>query len=92
MSMLKCLKGVKVYMCILPSRAEHNAEGDFVGLEMQKWNIPMGRTQRVNEKNGLICLVVFSPVFIVIKMSEMAHFLYCLLMTAKNQSQFGQII
>ena len=65
---------------------------DFEGLEMWKLNIPMGRIQRVDEKNGLTCLVVFSPEFKVIKMSQIAHFLYFLLMTAKKQSQFGQII
>ena len=44
----------------------------------------MGRTQRVDEKNGLICLVMFSPTFMVVKMSKMVHFLYFLLMTAKK--------
>ena len=52
----------------------------------------MGRTQRVDEKNRLICLVLFSPTIMVIKMSQLAHFLDFLLMTAKNQSQFGQDI
>ena len=27
-------------------------------LEMQKWNTPRKKTQRVDEKNGAICLVV----------------------------------
>ena len=27
---------------------------------MQKWNIPMDRAQRADEKNELICLVVYS--------------------------------
>ena len=52
----------------------------------------MGKTQRVDEKNGLRCLVMFSLTFMVIKMSQMAHFLYFLLMAAKKQSQFGQNI
>ena len=34
----------------------------------------MGRTQRVDEKIGLICLVMFSPTFMIIKMSQMAFF------------------
>ena len=48
---------------------------------MQKRNIPMDRAQRVDEENGVICLVIFSPRVIVIKMSKMAHFLYFLLIT-----------
>ena len=43
----------------------------------------VGRTQTVDVKNGLICLVMFSSVFLIIKMS-MAHFLDPLLITAKN--------
>ena len=48
-------------------RQEHNAKGEshelnFDGLQMQKWNIPMDRAQRVDEKNGVICLVMFTPV------------------------------
>ena len=30
---------------------------NFEGLEMQKWNIPTDRTQGVDEKNRIICLV-----------------------------------
>ena len=41
----------------------------------------MDRAQRVDEKNGVICLVMFTPRVIVIKMSKMAHFLYFLLIT-----------
>ena len=34
-------------------------EFNFEVLEMQKWNIPTDRTQRVDEKNGvIICLVI----------------------------------
>ena len=76
-------------------RSEHNEKGwspmelNFEGLEMQKWNIPMDRSQRIEEKNGVICLViVFTPRFMVINMSQIAHFLYFLLMATKNQSQF----
>ena len=41
----------------------------------------MDRVQRVDEKNGVICLVMFTPEVIVIKMSKMGHFLYFLLIT-----------
>ena len=46
---------------------------NFQGLETQKWNLWIDRTQRVDEKNGVICLVtMFTPRFVVIKMSKMA--------------------
>ena len=45
----------------------------------------MDRVQRVDEKNVIICLVImFTYGVMVIKMSKMAHFLYFLLMIAKN--------
>ena len=52
----------------------------------------MGRTQRVDEKIGLICLVMFSPTFMIIKMSQMAYFLYFLLTAPKKHPQFMQNI
>lgn len=55
-----------------------------------KWNIPTDRAQKVNEKNWVICLaIIFTPEVMAIKKSKMTHFLYILLMTVKNQSQFG---
>ena len=54
-------------------------ELNFEVLEMQKWNIPTHRVdeknaQRINEKNGIICLVVMlTPRVKVIKMSKKAH-------------------
>ena len=72
---------------------EDPKELNFEGLEMQKWNKQTDRTQRADEKNGVICLVImFAPGVMVIKMSKMAHFLYFLLMPAKNQTQFGENI
>ena len=45
----------------------------------------MDRAQTVDEKNGIICLVImFTLRVMVIKMSKMAHFLYFLLITAKR--------
>ena len=41
------------------------------------------QAQRVDEKNGVICLVMFIPRVMVIKMSKMGYFLYFLLMTDK---------
>ena len=60
---------------------------------MQKLDIPTHRAQRVDKKNRVICLIImFAPGVMVIKMLKMAHFLYFLLMPAKNQSQFGENI
>ena len=55
-------------------------------------NILTDRAQRVDEKNGVIRLVIFTPRVMVIKISKMAHFMYFLLDTAKYQSQFRQDI
>ena len=79
-------------------RPEHIAkrrgmELNFEDLEKQKWNMPTVRTQRVGEKNGVVCLVImFTSGLMVLKKSRMANFLYFLPTTAKNQSQFGQNI
>ena len=62
-----------------------NMELNFEGFEMQKWNAPTDRAQRVHEKNELICLVImFTARLMVIKISKIADFSYILLMTAKN--------
>ena len=37
-------------------------------------------------------VIMFIPSVMVIKMGEVAHFMYFLLMKAKNQSQFGENI
>ena len=53
--------------------------------------MPMGRAQRVDEKNAVTCLfIMFTPRVMIIKMSKMACFLYFALMAGKNQSQFGE--
>ena len=59
---------------------------------MQKWNLATDRVQRVDERNDVIRLVMFTRRVLVIKMSKMAHFMYFLLDTAKNQFQFAQDI
>ena len=51
-------------------------ELNFEGLEIQKWNIPTNRTRRVDEKNGVIFLVItFTSGVMAIKMLKMAQFL-----------------
>ena len=68
-------------------------ELNFEDLEMKKWNKPTDRAQKVDEKNGAIFQVIMlTQRVIVIKMSKMAYFLYFLLITTQNQSQFGQNI
>ena len=62
-------------------------ELNFESLEMQKWNIPTDRSQKVDEKNGVIYLVaMFATRVAVIKISHITHFLYFLVMTAKDLS------
>ena len=48
-------------------------------LEMQKLNISTDRAQKIDKKNGTICLnIKFTPRAIVIKMSKMAQFcIFC---------------
>ena len=57
---------------------------------MQKWNISTHRAQRVDEKNDVICLVMFTSKVSVIRMSKMAHLMYFLLNTEKNRPSLGK--
>ena len=66
----------------------HGTEIKFLKFK----NILTDRAQRVDEKNGVIHLFMFTPRVMVIKISKKAHFMYFLLDTAKYQSQFGQDI
>ena len=51
----------------------------------------MDRAQRLDEKNGVICLIfIFTFGVTVNAMPKMVHFLHFMLMTARHQSQFGQ--
>ena len=59
---------------------------------MQKWNISTYRAQRVDEKNDVICLVMFTSKVMVIRMSKMAHLMYFLLNTEKNRPSLGKWI
>ena len=43
---------------------------NFEGMEMQKWNIPVYRSQRVDKKNEVICLIMFIFGVMVITMSK----------------------
>ena len=60
---------------------------------MWKKDIYVKRLERVDEKNGVICLVImFTSGDMVIKTSKMTQLLYFVLMTARNTSQFREII
>ena len=52
---------------------------------MQKWNISTYRAQRVDEKNDVIRLVMFTSKVMVIRMSRTAYLMYFLLNTEKNR-------
>ena len=51
----------------------------LLNFEMQKWNVSRDRARLVDEKNGVIFLVImFTIKVMVIKMSKMAHFcIFC---------------
>ena len=54
----------------------------FEGLQMRKWNIPIDRAWRVDEKNRVIFM--FTPKDMIIKMLlKMVHFFNFLLITKK---------
>ena len=62
---------------------------NFEGLERQRCYIPMDTAQRVDNKNGIICLfIIFTPRVMVIKMSKMD--LFCIFCRWHHQSQFGE--
>ena len=78
-------------------RPVYDVKWGLHGIECwRSWNAEMkeinDRTQRVEQKSGVICLVImFTPRATNIKMSQMAHFFLCFqLMAAKNMPEFGQ--
>ena len=95
MSMLTDLEVWSLVRKSIFYRPEHLERGGSPGIEtlvlkMQKWNISKNRAPRVDNRNGVICLVMFTPRVMFIKMWKDVDFLYFLLMTVKNRSQFGQ--
>ena len=66
-------------------------ELNFAAVEMQKQNIPIDRAQRVDERNGVICLVtVFTPRFMVIKISKMV--ITCTCNPATLEAEFWNVV
>ena len=58
---------------------------------MQKWNKSTYRAQRVDEKNNVIHLVMFTFKVMIIRMSKIAHLMYFLLNAEKNIPSLGKI-
>ena len=53
---------------------------------MQQWNISRYRAQRVDEKNDVVRLVMFTSKVMAIIMSKMAYLMYFLLNTEKKKT------
>ena len=64
-----------------------------LSFEIQNWSKLKDIAQRVDKKNAVIRLVMFTPRVMIIKMSKMAYFVvHFLLDTAKYHFQFGKYI
>ena len=69
------LAGVKVYLWLLNVYfTDQNVMQKvwlvvnvYEDLQMQKWNVPMDRAQRADERNGVICLVVTVTIEVILK-------------------------
>ena len=62
-------------------RPEHNSSGipmemNFKGLEMQKWNKPADRAQRVDDKNEFICLFIMFTCRVMIILISKKYFIF----------------
>ena len=66
------------------------SEKTHKGFISKPFKLSVYRAQRVDEKNGVIRLVMLTLRVMVIRMSKMVHFMYFLMNTAKHQSQSGQ--
>ena len=82
-------------MCILQTRTYWKAgtsQNWNKVFGIQNWSKLKDRAQRLDKKNGVICLVMFTPTVMVIKISKMADFMHFLSDTEKYHFQFGQDI
>ena len=59
---------------------------------MQQWNISRYRAQRVDEKNDVVRLVMFTSKVMAIRMSKMAYLMYFLLNTEKTDPVWGRYL
>ena len=62
----------------------------FKFLKCKNEIIITDRAQRVDEKNDVICLVMFTSKVMVIRMSKMAHLMNFYLNTEKNRPSLGK--
>ena len=62
----------------------------FKFLKCKNEIITTDRAQRVDEKNDVICLVMFTSKVMVIRMSKMAHLMNFYLNTEKNRPSLGK--
>ena len=98
---ISMLTGLKVSSLAFKSvfyRPEHNLKIGTHGIEFSKpWNAEMKHTnqksQRLDEKNGVICLVIkFTARFLVIKMSKKNHFFIICWLQQTIHHSFGKNI
>ena len=73
-----------------PEQREDPMESNFEGLQVQ--NEIYQQIELKEYMRTMWLVIMFIPSVMVIKMGEVAHFMYFLLMKAKNQSQFGENI
>ena len=51
-------------------------ELNFEGLEMQKWNVPMDRARIVDEKNGVVFLVIMFTTWVMVKHGKTYNYIW----------------
>ena len=58
---------------------------NFKYFQIKKWMLQAGRAEKVNEKNGVICVVFMFPSWVMIlKLSKKVHFFNFVLSSAKK--------
>ena len=64
---------------------------NFVYFQIQKWILQTARAEKVDEKNGVICLVfMFPSLVMVLKLSKKCIFYNFVLTSARNLSLLKQ--
>ena len=65
-----------------------NIEMNFDYFQIQKWMLQTVRAEKVDEKNGVICLVSMFPSWVMVcKLSKKGHFLqFCADLSNKSKS------
>ena len=69
-----------------------NMKMNFKYFQIQKWMLQTGRTEKVDEKNGVICVVFMFPSWVmIIKLSKKVHFFNFVLTSAKKSKHIKAI-